>query len=280
MGSILETLVEQAKEGDREALEGVVCRIQDKIYGLSLRMLGYPPDAEDAAQEILLKVITHLSDFRGESAFTSWVYRIASNHLLSTRKKIAEKKGITFQLWEELIHSDAGDRKETLPEAEERLLAEEVRVGCMQGMLICLEREVRLAFILGTVFEVTSEEGAYILGISPAAFRKRVSRGRKKIQDFMLKNCGWINPNNPCRCKEQAYRDLKSGWIKRDRLNFAGKPCGPGNQNDALKRLDELEEIARVVVMFRSYPDYAAPDAFAGIVKDLIDSGQYKILSE
>ena len=278
MGSILETLVEQAKEGNREALEEVVRRIQDKVYGLSLRMLGYPPDAEDASQEILVKVITRLSDFRGESAFTSWVYRIASNHLLSSRKRIAERKGINFQLWEDLIHTDS-DPDQILPEAEERLLAEEVRIGCMQGMLICLEREVRVAFILGMVFEVTSEEGAYILEISPAAFRKRVSRGKKKVQAFMLKNCGWISPENPCRCREQVYRDLKSGWIKRDRLDFVGKPCGPNKNEDALKRLDELEEIARVVALFRSYPDYATPEAFAGIVKDLIDSGQYKILS-
>jgi RNA polymerase sigma factor (sigma-70 family) len=86
----IETLVEQAKEGNREALEQVIETIQDRVYGLAIRMLSNPSDAEDATQEILIKVVTHLAEFRGESAFTSWVYRIACNHLLTTRKDGAE----------------------------------------------------------------------------------------------------------------------------------------------------------------------------------------------
>ena len=67
--STLDHLVEQACEGDEEALEAVVIGIQDRIYNLALRMLWHPSDAEDATQEILMKVITHLSQFRQESAF-------------------------------------------------------------------------------------------------------------------------------------------------------------------------------------------------------------------
>jgi RNA polymerase sigma factor (sigma-70 family) len=281
MVSNLEAWVDEAQKGDREALEQVVRSIQDKVYGLALRMLGYPPDAEDAAQEILVKVITHLGDFRGESAFTSWVYRIASNHLLKIRKKKAERLGITFQLWEDLISEEASHRElQVLPEAEEKLLAEEVRIGCMQGLLLCLDRDVRLAFVLGDVFEVTSKEGAYILEITPEAFRKRVSRGRKRLQTFMLKNCGLVNPQNPCRCDDQVYRDLQSGWITRDTLHFARKLCHDRKDPDVRESLKELEEMVRVVTLFRSYPDYAAPDSFTILAKDLIDSGRYKIMTK
>jgi DNA-directed RNA polymerase specialized sigma24 family protein len=80
MTSNLEHYVKQAKSGDRQALETLVCSIQDKIYGLALRILN---DPQDEAQEILIKVITHLSDFLEESAFSSWVYRVACNHLLT-----------------------------------------------------------------------------------------------------------------------------------------------------------------------------------------------------
>ena len=80
MASNLEQLVLQAKDGDQQALETIVNRIQDKVYGLALRMLGRAEDAEDETQEILIKVITHLSEFREESAFTSWIYRISCNH--------------------------------------------------------------------------------------------------------------------------------------------------------------------------------------------------------
>ena len=84
--SRLDQLVEQAREGDEEALEAVVRALQDRIYNLALRMLWHPSDAEDATQEILVKVITRLRQFRHESAFTTWVYQIAKNHLFITRR--------------------------------------------------------------------------------------------------------------------------------------------------------------------------------------------------
>jgi RNA polymerase sigma factor (sigma-70 family) len=75
--------------------------IQDRIYGLAIRMLYYLSDAEDATQEILIKIITHLDRFRGESRFMTWAYRIASNHLISTRKRRAERWGWTFEIYEQ-----------------------------------------------------------------------------------------------------------------------------------------------------------------------------------
>ena len=93
----IEDLVSKAKQGDKQALDGLVRAIQDRVYGLAIRMLCHPADAEDATQEILVKIVTHLSDFRQESAFTTWVYRIASNHLLTMSKRRAERREITFE---------------------------------------------------------------------------------------------------------------------------------------------------------------------------------------
>ena len=77
----LQAFVDKATAGDKKALETLVAGVQDMVFNLSLRMLGTFADAEDATQDILLKMITHLSTFRGESAFTTWVFRIAVNHL-------------------------------------------------------------------------------------------------------------------------------------------------------------------------------------------------------
>ena len=93
----LKEMVKQAKNGNRAALEQLILRIQDKIFGLALKMLGHPEDAEDATQEILIKVITSLSGFRGESAFETWMYRISSNHLLTTRKRKSETMGYPME---------------------------------------------------------------------------------------------------------------------------------------------------------------------------------------
>ena len=77
----MENLIEKAVAGDKKSLEEIILSVQDTVFNLSLRMLGSFADAEDASQEILLKVITHLSSFRQESAFSTWIFRIAVNHL-------------------------------------------------------------------------------------------------------------------------------------------------------------------------------------------------------
>jgi len=281
MASNLEQYVRQANNGDRQALETVVCRIQDKIYGLALRMLGNPDDAEDEAQEILIKVITHLSDYREESAFSSWVYRIACNHLLTERKRKNERIGMTFDLLEGWFSAEAENARPLSVSGPERdVLLEETRLDCMQGVLACLEKEMRIALILGELFGVTSKEGAFIFGITPEAFRKRLSRGRKSMQSFMLKHCGLVNKNNACRCHKLAGIKLKSGLPSSAKRSFIKKDEAVKGRAEALVHLKELNEIDRTISMFRRYPEYQSPDSFTNIVKGLIDSGNYKIFMQ
>jgi len=281
MASNLEQYVRQAKNGDRQSLETVVSRIQDKIYGLALRMLASPHDAEDEAQEILIKVITHLSDFREESAFTSWVYRIACNHLLTTLNRKREHMGMTFEFLEEQISAETENTHPlTVSGPERHLLQEEARLHCMQSVLACLEAEMRIVFILGDLYGFTSKEGAFILDITPEAFRKRLSRGRKGMQNFMLKHCGLVNKNNPCRCHKLAAKKLKSGHTSSSKRSFVKKGAAAKGRVEALAYLQELTEIDRTVSMFRRYPEYQSPDSFTNIVKSLIDSGNYKIFMQ
>jgi len=143
----LSRLVERARAGDAGALDGVVRAIQDDVYNLSVRMLWHPADAEDASQEILLKVVTHLATFRGDSAFRTWVFRIATNHLLGVRRSLVEREELTFrrfgaQLAEGLSEPPASPASDP----QQALLVEEVKIGCTQGMLLCLDREHRLAY--------------------------------------------------------------------------------------------------------------------------------------
>lgn len=278
MDSNLEQYVKQAKNGNLKALEEVVCDIQKKIYGLALRMLGHQDDAEDETQEILIKVITHLSDFREESAFSSWVYRIACNHLLTVRKKRVERMGLTFDLLEESVSAGLENTDPLTALGPERdVLLEETRVGCMQGVLVCLERDLRIAVILGEQYGVTSKEGAFILDITPELFRKRLSRGRKRLQNFMHKNCGLVNTRNACRCHKQAGGFLKNGLID---MVFVKKENASKGRSEAVAHLGELAEIDRAVAMYRHYPEYHTPESFTFIIKDLINSGKYKFFSE
>lgn len=279
MGSALETAVTRAKEGDKAALEEVVSGIQDKVYNLALRMLHDPSDAEDAMQEILVKVITHLGGFREQSAFTTWVYRVAANHLLTMRKSLAERRGNSFE--ESALQIDralAGEWRESESAAQQDMIVEEIRLACLQALLLCLDREHRLAYTLGEIFEVSSRQGAYILDISPDAFRKRLSRARSRIREFMIKHCGLINPDNRCLCSRIVPYSLETKWVKPEEMVFSEHRCRVRRNPDALARLKEMDEINRVAALFKSHPAYSAPEDFVHGLKELVESGRLDLL--
>ena len=91
-----QSLVLRARSGDRKALEDLVQRHQAWIYNIAVRMLYHPQDAEDATQEILIKVLTRLSSFEGRSSFRTWLYRIIVNHVLNMKRGRVEHASTDF----------------------------------------------------------------------------------------------------------------------------------------------------------------------------------------
>ncbi len=273
----LETLVERAKTGDRAALEAVVGAIQDRVYNLAIRMLWHPTDAEDATQEILIRVITSLGSFQGESAFTTWVYRVAANHLLTTRKRRAEREELTFaRFGEQLAEGLGGTGPDPAEEVERRLLVEEVKIGCTQGMLLCLDRDHRLAYVLGEVFRLTSQESAEIMGITPVAARQRLSRARRRLHGFMEGHCGIVNPANPCRCARRVDHAIRIGRVDPDRLHFATHPAHPATPPDerTLAATREMERLHSAAELMRGHPRYAAPETMMATIRELLDASR------
>jgi DNA-directed RNA polymerase specialized sigma24 family protein len=109
----------------------------------------------------------------------------ASNESLVHQAKSGDKNAL-----EALINRNSANAwRESETEAQQGLVVEEIMISCLQGLLLCLDREHRLAYILGEIFEVTAEQGSEKLGITPAAFRKRLSRAHARLRDFMLRNC-------------------------------------------------------------------------------------------
>src|SRR4051812_22458907 len=88
--------VTRAQEGKADALDALVRRHQPWIYNIVLRMVYHPQDAEDATQEILIKVITKLSTFQGRSSFRTWLYRLVVNHVLNMKRRAFEPATLTF----------------------------------------------------------------------------------------------------------------------------------------------------------------------------------------
>jgi RNA polymerase sigma factor (sigma-70 family) len=268
----VEALVERATNGDPLALDAIVRQIQDRIYGLAIRMLWHPQDAEDATQEILVKIVTHLGSFRNESSFATWCYRIATNHLLTCRKRRAELMELSFASLEDEI--DRGLEYSQVPSsanAEQDLLAKEVMIGCIQGVMQCLDRPHRIAYVLGEVYEVDSRKGSEILGISPEAFRKRLSRSRTLIRDFLERNCGAISPSNRCNCSRQVPYALKTGLVNSRRLLFAEHPTKPEPPSVNSPASKETDDFRRVSAILRG-PEYAVPNRFMERVRTWIRS--------
>jgi RNA polymerase sigma factor (sigma-70 family) len=248
-----------------------VRRIQDDVYRLSIKMLWHPEDARDATQEILIRVVTRLDRFRGESAFRTWVYRVATNYLLDTRKRCAEEKTLSFAEFAEDLYTGLSDERwPGTSEAEQALFVEEVKIGCTQGMLLCLDRPQRAAYILSEILGLTGEQGAWILDVSPAAFRQRVSRARASIRDFMRGHCGLVNPSNACRCSKRVKPAIELGRVQPNKLLFATHPLRAADRAALSERVRELEDLDEAVARLQRGPDFAAPEALLAGLKALL----------
>lgn len=122
------TLIEQATAGNKDALETIILSVQDLVFNLSLRMLGTFPDAEDASQDILLKVITHLSSFKRDSSFSTWVFSIAINHLKNYKKHMFAKFPLSFEFYgDDILNGKIDDVPDLTQDVEKSILAEELK---------------------------------------------------------------------------------------------------------------------------------------------------------
>lgn len=261
----LRQLVDAAKAGNKNALEVVILEIKDLVYNLSLKMLLFPTDAEDATQEILVKVITSLSTFKGESQFTTWVYRIATNYLLTAKSNHAKMKTMSFEEYAKQI--DKGQTamvNYTQNEGELSLLEEEVKVSCTQGLLLCLKKEARMVYILAVILDFNSTEGAMILAISATNFRQQLSRARSKIRQFLQQKCGLANPNNPCRCHRKINFLVEEQLIDLQHLRYANFT------NRSIDLIEKIDKLGRVAAIYRSVPIIKSPDTLIKKMQETI----------
>jgi RNA polymerase sigma factor (sigma-70 family) len=263
----LESAARQAIAGDKTALNHLITGLQDDVYGLALRMLGNREDAEDATQEILIRVVTHLSQFDFRSKLKTWAYRIAVNYILDVRKSAVERMRLSFEQFAEDITQ--GISSDAPPESEQSLLIEEVKIGCTFGMLQCLDRDHRLAYILGEIMELPGPESAEILEISPELFRKRLQLARTSILSFTKSYCGLASDTAPCRCNRQVQNSLRAGRISGHACNFAATPSS-FEQTRAMVR--QVEEARWAIQVHRTNHPRAASVDFARRLMQTLES--------
>ena len=178
-------LIDKAVAGDKDSLETVILSVQDLVFNLSLRMLGTFPDAEDASQDILLKIITHLSSFKRDSSFSTWVFSIAVNHLKNYKKHMFAKFPLSFEFYGDDI---ANGKTEDVPD-----LTQDVEKALFGGGIenVFHQRPAPVPGYGKPAFsswvpcsQWTAESRGYF-GYHTETYRQRLSRIRKKMADFL-----------------------------------------------------------------------------------------------
>jgi len=240
----LEEVVKRATDGHPEALDQLVRALQGGIYGLALRMLGNRHEAEDATQEILVRVVTRLAQFDGRSRVRTWAYRVAVNYILDVKKSAVERLHLSFERMAEDLGLDPGPGG--LLESEESILIDEVKVGCTLGMLQCLDRPHRLAFVLGEILEMPGPEAAEVLEVEPALFRKRLQKARESMVAFLRAHCGLVSDAAPCRCNRQAGRLRAAGKVDAASCDYAERPSSFRETRQVIRQVEEARQALHV----------------------------------
>ncbi len=203
--------VQRACAGDRRAVEELVRVMQRPFYNLALRMLADRTIAEDAVQECLLRIITHLSQYRQEAKFATWATRIAVNAIFDFRSGVARRARYGF---DDFAAGLAAGRDETATEKpEDALVLKEAKTLCNRALLQCLDGDHRMAFVLGEVLEFESDDAAEILGLQPATYRKRLSRARAEVTAVLGRECSVHTPGGACACHRGLRHAVQSGRL-------------------------------------------------------------------
>jgi RNA polymerase sigma factor (sigma-70 family) len=270
----LNDLVRRAQSGDLHAVEQVLRRCQPRIQAVSDRMLGHHADAQDATQEIMIKIMTSLGTFRAQSDFMTWAHRIAVNHVLTLIRSRPPRAASFDALNTNLQRGMAFGAKQSESAADEELLAYEVFVECAQRMLECLDASHRLALVLVDICDLSNAQAAAVLDVSEEALRQRVSRARRELTDFTGASCGLANPSASCRCTKQVPASLATGSIKRSTASATGRR----SIGSVEAELRNLHDLARTTRMLRALPEPQASATLIDEVRRLLTSSQYSSL--
>lgn len=265
-------LVDKAIAGDSQALEALLSSTNDLVFSLALRMLGTIQDAEDATQEIAVKIMTRLSTFRKESAFSTWVYRIAMNHLKDCRTHQFANAPFSFEMYgADIMDPHANEVPDLSENVDRALLSRELKLSCTNVMLQCLDTDSRCAFVLGTMFKIDSATAAEVLGITPDAYRQRLSRARKTIAEFLSAYCQH-GGSTACSCTQRVNFAIATHRLTPHNLEYSELTESERLEDSFVEAMDELDSYAS---LFDQLPTYRSTARAKHLLKTCMDTASF-----
>lgn len=169
--------------GDGRAFAELVERFQHRIYAFCRRMIGDPEEAEDLAQDVFLTVYRNAAEFRGESSFATWIYRIARNQTLN-RIKYLERRGRSARRSLDEVGEDrlGSDRRSPLELVEGQQTATLVQAAIAQ-----LPEQQRVVLVLRDLEGLSYEEIVDITGLAQGTVKSRIHRARTALADRLAR---------------------------------------------------------------------------------------------
>ncbi len=197
-------LIKRVCAGDREAFYQLVCPYERMIYATAISITKNPADAEEVAQEAVLKAFLHLASFRGEAKFSTWLVQITYNE---AKMKLRKARPHLYESIDEQQQNQDGDYSprdfaDWQPIASDLLEAGEIR-EMVQNAINLLSSVYREVFVLRDLQRLTIKETMAILGISEPAVKTRLHRARLLLRDSLAPGL------DGCWIKGQAYRKVR-----------------------------------------------------------------------
>lgn len=193
-------LVKDARRGDVDAFEALVRRYEKRVYALTLRMCGNPADAQEAAQETFLSAWQSLPFFRGESSFSTWLYRLASNASVDLLRR--EKRRRALSLDDEALSLDIPDQRlSPQGEVERQELRELIETGLRE-----LPEDYRAVLVLREIHQLSYQEISDTLEVDVGTVKSRINRGRKRLCAFLCKHGNFSLPSASKNMKKEGCK--------------------------------------------------------------------------
>jgi len=169
--------IDRCRKGDITGLHVLYEMHRPKVFNLSWRMLGTPQDAEDALQEIFIKVFDRIKNYRGDSAFSTWLYRMTTNHCLDILRR---RKILSFFGFENAPESfDKGDTKQ--PPMDLGLSP------VIEKALEKLPAKQKACLLMREMQDLSYEEVASALGLSLGSVKSNIHRAKALLKEMLEK---------------------------------------------------------------------------------------------
>jgi RNA polymerase sigma-70 factor (ECF subfamily) len=244
-----------------------------RVFNFAFRMTMSRDDASDITRETYLRAYVGREKMPDGSDLEPWLLRIA-NHIIE--KRVDTTPEVSFDMLDDTLRSEATrtDVVQSLTNPQKEFLLWELKQGCMTSVINCLSTGERVAFVLSGILGMDDDTAARSLGIKTSAYKVRLSRARKKVQDYLAPRCEHVDPSNPCHCPSRLGVALNRGFIAAPPSAEASLRKKPLPQfNDEGPRRD-------VMLIYGTLPDPDPPSELPTKIRTEIQSGRWERLVE